>query len=107
MLENLARSRTKNILPFLVDVHRLPSVIPFRFDRIVMNLPLSGTAFLHDAFQLCKPGGTIHFYSLVSEEGEHHGAISELGGVIAGERIVRSYSPTEWHAVYDIIVGNS
>ncbi|HET6580601.1 MAG TPA: methyltransferase, partial [Methanoregula sp.] len=83
-----------------------PSEIPFRFDRIVMNLPLSGTAFLADAFLLCKPGGTIHFYSLVSEKGEHCGAISELGGIIEGERIVRSYSPTEWHAVYDIIVGN-
>ena len=59
-----------------------------------------------DAFLLCKPGGMIHFYSLVSKEGEHRSAISELGGVIAGERIVRSYSPTEWHAVYDIIVGN-
>ncbi len=106
MLTNLARSSTKNILPFLADAHHLPSEIPFRFDRIVMNLPLSGTAFLHDAFQLCKPGGTIHFYSLVSKEGEYCDAISELGGVMAAERIVRSYSPTEWHAVYDIIVGN-
>jgi len=105
LLENLARS-PKNILPFLADAKRLPSEIPFRFDRIVMNLPLSGTAFLADAFLLCKPGGIIHFYSLVSEKGEHCGPISELGGVIAGERIVRSYSPAEWHAVYDIIVGN-
>jgi len=106
MLTNLARSRTKNILPFLADAHSLPSEIPFRFDRIVMNLPLSGTAFLADAFLLCKPGGTIHFYSLVSKKGEYCNAISELGGEISGERIVRSYSPTEWHAVYDIIEGN-
>jgi len=70
-----------------------------------MNLPLSGTAFLPDAFRLCKPGGTIHFYSLVSTEGEHTGVISELGGATAAERIVRSYSPREWHTVYDIIVG--
>jgi tRNA (guanine37-N1)-methyltransferase len=106
MVANLARSRTKNILPFLADAHHLASEIPFRFDRIVMNLPLSGTAFLPDAFVLSKPGGVIHFYSLVSKEGEHRSAISELGGVVAGERVVRSYSPTEWHAGYDIIVGN-
>ena len=60
-----------------------PQSIPFRFDRIVMNLPMSGTAFLPDAFRLCKPGGMIHFYSLVSKEGEHLSAISELGGVTA------------------------
>ena len=106
MLENLARNRTKNVLPILADAHHLPSEIPCRFDRIVMNLPLSGTAFLADAFLLCKPGGMIHFYSLVSEEGRTSRRISELGGVIAGERIVRSYSPKQWHAVYDIIVGN-
>jgi tRNA (guanine37-N1)-methyltransferase len=105
MLVNLAQNRAKNILPVLADAHHLPSEIPFRFDRIVMNLPLSGTAFLPDAFRLCKPGGTIHFYSLVSTEGEYTGAISELGGATAAERIVRSYSPREWHAVYDIIVG--
>jgi tRNA (guanine37-N1)-methyltransferase len=105
LLANLAQNRTKNILPVLADAHRLPSEIPFRFDRIVMNLPLSGTAFLPDAFRLCKPWGTIHFYSLVSKEGEHTVTISELGGETKGERMVRSYSPTEWHAVYDIVVG--
>jgi tRNA (guanine37-N1)-methyltransferase len=105
MLANLAQNRTKNVLPVLADAHRLPSEIPFRFDRIIMNLPLSGTAFLPDAFRLCKPGGTIHFYALVSKEGEHSRIISGLGGVAAGERIVRSYSPAEWHAVYEIVVG--
>lgn len=106
MIANCDQNRTENVLPVLADAHHLPSVMPFRFDRIVMNLPLSGTEFLPDAFQLCRPGGTIHFYSLVSTGGEHRRAISELGGVIAGERVVRSYSPAQWHAVYDILVGN-
>ena len=71
MLENLAKNRVKNVLPMLADAHHLPQILPWKFDRIVMNLPLSGTAFLEDAFRLCQPGGMIHFYSLVSEEGEH------------------------------------
>ncbi len=103
MLENCARNRTKNVLPVLANAHHLPAVMHHQFDRIVMNLPLSGTAFLPDAFRLCRPGGTIHFYSLVSKEGEHLGIVSELGGITVSERIVRSYSPAQWHAVYDIV----
>jgi len=70
-----------------------------------MNLPLSGTEFLPEAFRLVRPGGTIHFYSLVSEKGEHLARIRELGGADVAEREVRSYSPGQWHAVYDIVAG--
>jgi tRNA (guanine37-N1)-methyltransferase len=106
MLENCAQNRTDNVLPVLADAHHLPGSIPWRFDRIVMNLPLSGTEFLPEAFRLCKAGGTIHFYSLVSAEGEHLEYIHKLGGTVVAERIVRSYSPGQWHTVYDIRVGD-
>ena len=105
MLANLAQNRTKNVLPVLTDAHHLPAIIPWQFDRIVMNLPLSGSAFLSDGFRLCKPGGIIHYYSLVSREGEHKDCIHELGGEIIAERVVRSYSPGQWHVVYDVSVG--
>ena len=107
MMANCALNRTKNVLPFLADAHHLPAIMHGHFDRIVMNLPLSGTGFLPDAFRLCKPGGMIHFYSLVSKEGEHISVISDLGGVVVNERYVRSYSPAQWHAAYDILVGNN
>jgi tRNA (guanine37-N1)-methyltransferase len=105
MLENIARNRTRNVLPVLADAHRLPQVLPWRFDRVIMNLPLSGTEFLVDAFRLCRPGGVIHLYALVGEKGEHEERIAVLGGDIAAERVVRSYSPDRWHAVYDVKVG--
>jgi tRNA (guanine37-N1)-methyltransferase len=104
MLENLARNRAKNVLPVLADARRLPDILSWKFDRIVMNLPLAGTEFLPDAFRLCKPGGTIHLYALVSAEGEHNARIEELGGTVLSEREVRSYSPAQWHAVYDVRV---
>jgi tRNA (guanine37-N1)-methyltransferase len=107
MLENCARNRTENVLPVLADAHHLTGSLSWRFDRIVMNLPLSGTEFLPDAFRLCKSGGTIHFYSLVSAEGEHLEYIHNLGGTVIAERAVRSYSPCQWHTVYDIRVGNA
>jgi tRNA (guanine37-N1)-methyltransferase len=104
LLENLARNRAGNVLPVLADARRLAGILPWEFDRIVMNLPLAGTEFLPDAFRLCKAGGTIHFYSLVSAEGEHTARIQELGGTVLSEREVRSYSPAQWHAVYDVQV---
>jgi tRNA (guanine37-N1)-methyltransferase len=105
MLANLAQNRTNNVLPVLADAHHLPAIIPWQFDRIVMNLPLSGSEFLFEGFRLCRPGGIIHFYSLVSKEGEYNDNIHELGGEISAERVVRSYSPGQWHAVYDVKVG--
>ena len=105
MLENIAQNRMKNILPVLADARRLADILPWKFDRIVMNLPLAGTAFLPEAFRLCEPGGMIHFYSLVSAKGEHTPYIQELGGIVLSEREVRSYSPGQWHAVYDVRVG--
>jgi len=107
MLVNLTENRVKNVLPMLADARRLFGFLPWKFDRIVMNLPLAGTEFLDTAFQLCHPGGMIHFYSLVSQEGEHCARIRELGGDVISERVVRSYSPAQWHAVYDVRVGAS
>lgn len=104
MLQNLSQNRSDNVLPVLADSRRLPAVLPREFDRVVMNLPLAGSEFLPDAFRLCRPGGTIHFYVLVSAAGEHTGRICELGGTVLAEREVRSYSPGQWHAVYDILV---
>ena len=104
MLENLGTNRVKNVLPMLADARRLAEILPWKFDRIIMNLPLAGTEFLPEAFRLCMPKGTIHFYSLVSAKGEHTARIQELGGTVLSEREVRSYSPGQWHAVYDIVV---
>ncbi|HNX18084.1 MAG TPA: class I SAM-dependent methyltransferase family protein [Methanoregula sp.] len=105
MMENIRKNRAENVIPVLADARRLEKILPWKFDRIVMNLPLAGTEFLPEAFRLVRPGGTIHFYSLVSKEGEHIARIRELGGAEVTEREVRSYSPGQWHAVYDIVVG--
>ena len=105
MLENIAQNRTKRVLPMLADVRRLAGIFLWRFDRIVMNLPLSGAEFLPEAFRLCRPGGMIHFYALVSQEGGHLDHLRGLGGDVIAERVVRSYSPGQWHAVYDVRVG--
>jgi len=104
LIENTRKNRAVNVLPLLADARRLDAILPWKFDRIVMNLPLAGTEFLPEAFRLIRSGGMIHFYALVSREGEHLDRIRELGGTEVTERVVRSYSPGQWHAVYDVVV---
>jgi tRNA (guanine37-N1)-methyltransferase len=102
MLENITTNRMKTVIPVLGDSRHLADTFSLQFDRIIMNLPKSGEEYLPAAFGLCKPGGTIHFYALVSREKEHNALVRNLGGKIVTERVVRSYSPAQWHAVYDI-----
>ena len=105
MRENIRINRSRTVLPVLADAGRLPDLAVGTFDRIVMNLPLAAPSFLPIAFSLIRPGGTIHLYALVSEEGEFLPAIEACGPAGVQERFVRSYSPAQWHAVYDIVPG--
>lgn len=105
MKENCLDNRCSNVMPVLADSSRLSRILPWKFDRIVMNLPLHAPQFLDEAFRLCKPGGTIHCYALVSSEGEYRDKINSFGPSAVREHPVRSYSPGKWHAVYDITAG--
>lgn len=105
MLRNISLNRMNNILPLLADARNLPEILPFRFDRVVMNLPLGSRKFLDTAFGLCKRGGIIHFYLLEEEEGEALPLLARYPVAGIREHRVRSFSPAKWHAVYDIEVG--
>lgn len=106
MVRNIALNRAVNVLPVLCDAFRLPRLFPWKFDRVVMNLPLGATRFLPIAMALCRPGGVVHCYALQEREGEFLGEIKRYPVGSVRERYVRSYSPGRWHAVYDINVGN-
>jgi len=105
MKENCLDNRCTNILPLLADSGRLSKILPWKFDRVVMNLPLLAPEYLGEAFRLCRPGGTIHCYALVSSEGEHLEKIRSFQPCKVREHQVRSYSPGKWHTVYDITAG--
>jgi tRNA (guanine37-N1)-methyltransferase len=102
MKENCLDNHCTNVIPVLADSGRLSKVLPWKFDRVVMNLPLLAPQFLEEAFRLCRPGGTIHCYALVSTEGEHLEKIRSFHPSEVREHMVRSYSPGKWHTVYDI-----
>ena len=103
--DNIRLNKKKNILPVLADARRLGSIFPPEsFDRIIMNLPMMSSEFLDVAFRLCRPGGMIHFYTLQSEPGEMNGELKKFRYSKISEKVVRSYSPSQHHAVYDIRV---
>ena len=104
MAENIRLNRAGRVLPVLSDADRLPGFLPRTFDRVIMNFPLYAYRFLPSALRLCRPGGTIHCYALVSREGELLPVIDRIPIEAVEERYVRSYSPGKWHAVYDIIL---
>jgi len=104
MMENISLNRAKNVLPILADAARLAGVLPRGFNRVVMNLPFGAIRFLDTALAVCRPGGTIHLYAMVGDEGAHATIIREKGCEIIGERVVHTYSPSEWLAVYDLRV---
>jgi tRNA (guanine37-N1)-methyltransferase len=104
MMENITLNRVKNVLPTLADAARLACILPRGFDRVVMNLPFGAVKFLDTAFALCRPGGTLHLYAMVKKEGALTPILHEKGCRILGERVVHTYSPSEWLAVYDLKV---
>jgi tRNA (guanine37-N1)-methyltransferase len=104
MIENITLNRVKNVLPILADAARLAGILPRGFDRVVMNLPFGAVKFLDTAFALCRPGGTLHLYAMVGKEGALTPILRVKRCRILGERVIHTYSPSEWLAVYDLKV---
>ncbi|NLA31859.1 MAG: methyltransferase [Methanomicrobiales archaeon] len=104
LIHNIILNRRANVIPMLADAAHIAGIGFVPFDRIIMNLPLAAPHFLAAAAGLCREGGTIHLYALEEEEGEHLPAIRAITAGEVTERMVRTYSPGKWHAVYDIVV---
>ena len=102
--QNLLKNRVSNVIAILADSMHLNEFEFTPFDRVIINMPLDATRFLPVAIALCRPGGTIHWYVLVQQEGEYIDVLSSMGAKKIAERRVRSYAPDKYHAVYEITV---
>jgi tRNA wybutosine-synthesizing protein 2 len=83
-------------------------------NRVLMGYFFSPERFLPKALEALKGGeGVLHYHTLVAKEAlDKEGEalverIAELGykAKIAYRRIIKSYAPKRWHAVYDVVVG--
>ncbi len=104
LIHNVALNRRENVIPVLADAEDLARLGFAPFDRVIMNLPMAAPQFLEAAAGLCRDGGTIHLYALQEEEGEYLPRIREVTQGEVVERMVRTYSPGKWHAVYDMVL---
>jgi len=104
LIHNITLNRRRNVIPVLADAAHLSRIGFVPFDRIIMNLPMAAPQFLEVVAGLCRDGGTIHLYALEEEEGAYLPLIRAATAGEVTERMVRTYSPGRWHAVYDIVV---
>ena len=104
--KNIEKNKMAKIKPFCNDASISIRDLP-EADRIIMNLPHSAEKFLGDALGSLKPGGTIHFYTIMEPVDIlfFKGDLSELAAphsiVFTGEREVHTYSPTQSLIVFD------
>jgi tRNA (guanine37-N1)-methyltransferase len=103
LMENITLNRVRNVIPVLCDAGTLPGILGKKFDRVIMNLPLHAGQFLEAAGELCRSGGTIHFYALVTDA-EGDPSFTGFPAASVRKRFVRSYAPGRSHMVYDITV---
>jgi tRNA (guanine37-N1)-methyltransferase len=81
-------------------------------NRAIMNLPKKAKEYLEVAIKSIKPsGGVIHYYGISPRDSLYEGEIDYImktvkvqgrSAQIIGNRIVRSYSPSEVHVAIDV-----
>jgi len=91
--ENCYLNHINNVRPYLRDAAEFSDG---KFDRIIMNLPMTGSDYLENAKYLLEKEGRIDFYSHIHDSALH-AKIWELrmrhGLRVLSHRKVKSYSP--------------
>jgi len=111
----LRRNVKKNNLEDLVTIYEgdAEKIAPkLSCDRVIMNLPHSSKDFIEAALSSINGKGTLHYYEIIEENKMENSLeslsekIDEKGfrSKILEERVVRTYSSTELHMAYDILV---
>ncbi len=106
--ENVRLNRLSNVEPIPGDCREVS--VPL-CDRIIMGYFFNPEKFLPTAVGALAPNGTIHFHDLVMKKEiskrkeEIKKEIKRLGRDAEIEhRIVKSYAPMRWHAIFDLRV---
>lgn len=109
--ENVKLNKVEDrVIPLLGDAHE---VAPRKVaSRVIMNLPKSSDKYLDLAFDVLKEG-VIHFYTISPEDDLYDSKVEFIRKIakeknrrikILNKRIVRPYSPRNYHVGIDVVV---
>ena len=111
-LRRNARLNTINNMKIICgDVRDISKDLRGVANHIIMNLPHSAHKFLDVALTIVKPGGTIHYYDIRSEDDlfdgaqeliEHAAEACDMTAHILDQRVIRSYSPHQSNVALDV-----
>lgn len=108
--ENIKLNKLRNVEPVLGDCREVaPKNV---VDRVIMGYFFEQEKFLPAAVNALKKKGVIHYHDLAmkkeipSRVEEVRAALKKLGceANLIEKRIVKSYAPIRWHAVFDFEV---
>ncbi len=111
----LEKNAVRNGVSHLVEAHLgdARDIAPrIDADRVIMNLPHSSFEFLRYALESIRGQGVIHYYEILSSDEIEHRARSLVDDIykfgykaeVEEQRVVRTYSASEVHTVYDIML---
>ncbi len=103
------------IVPLTSDIRDYVSEIkPQSIDRVIMNHPSGAFDFIHEACQLLRKNGTMHYYDFIGGENPEQSLQEKLRGLVVKTdrtiveiqriRRVRDSAPYEYHMVLDAII---
>ena len=109
--ENVAANRTDHVTVLEGEARSVLGQVP-PLDRVILDLPHSAMNYLPDSLQTLGDRGTVHLYAILEEadEPDRRESIASIART-AGFQVtrlsihhVRAYSPTKYHAAFDITV---
>jgi tRNA (guanine37-N1)-methyltransferase len=116
MRKNVRLNRASNVKVVLADaaVFLKRKAVASWADRVLLPLPKTAKRFLPAAIAACRPGGTVHYYSIGPEDGDFLEtarkdaqkacAKARRNCEIVGGRRVKPYAPYVTQAVLDFVV---
>ncbi|MBI5252950.1 MAG: class I SAM-dependent methyltransferase family protein [Euryarchaeota archaeon] len=108
--ESIKLNKLRNVEPIFGDCREVaPKNVA---DRVIMGYFFEQEKFLPAAVNALKKKGVIHYHDLAmkkeipSRVEDVRAALRELGCEVEliEKRIVKSYAPMRWHAVFDLVV---
>lgn len=85
--ENCSLNKVTELIDIInSDSYLADSMLNTRYDRIIMPLPTASNIYIEKALELCKKGGTIHYYRAIQGRNKKE-VLEKLGNELAEKKL--------------------